>query len=173
MSRWFRHYAGMVRDAKLVSASIASKQPIERVVWVWGAILESAAEVDDGGRFNVLWDADAYYLRVDESALTDIVAALSHQGMIADGVVCDWHGFDRRCTRLPWSEWAVLRLGIFQRDDFTCRYCGAHGVPLECDHATPLSRGGTNDRPNLVTACRACNRSKGSMTADEFRQSRV
>ena len=30
MSRWFRHYAGLCRDEKLVSVAIKSKQPIER-----------------------------------------------------------------------------------------------------------------------------------------------
>lgn len=173
MSRWFRHYAGMMRDEKMVSAAIRSKQPVERVLWVWGAILESAAEIDDGGRFEVEWDAAAYLLRVEVKFLTDICGALEAEGMVSAEVVSDWYEFDRRCSRLPWSEWAVLRLGVFQRDEFTCRYCGAHGVPLECDHATPLSRGGTNDRPNLVTACRDCNRSKGSMTAEEFREWRA
>ena len=43
MSRWFRHYAGMMRDDKLVRAAIKSKQSIERVLWIWGAVLESAA----------------------------------------------------------------------------------------------------------------------------------
>ena len=49
MSRWFRHYAGMMRDDKLVRIAIKTKQPIERVLWIWGAILESAAEIDDNG----------------------------------------------------------------------------------------------------------------------------
>ena len=53
MSRWFRHYAGLARDDKLVRAAMKSKQPVERVVWVWCAILESAAEIDDGGRYEL------------------------------------------------------------------------------------------------------------------------
>jgi hypothetical protein len=36
MSRWFRHYAGMMRDDKLVRVAIRSGQTIERVVWVYG-----------------------------------------------------------------------------------------------------------------------------------------
>jgi hypothetical protein len=50
VSRWFRHYAGMMRDDKLVRVAIRSGQAIERVCWIWGAILESAAEIDNGGK---------------------------------------------------------------------------------------------------------------------------
>lgn len=55
-----------------------------------------------------------------------------------------------------------LRFTIFKRDDFTCRYCGrrAPEVRLECDHALPKSRGGSDHPVNLVTACYACNRGK-------------
>ena len=31
MSRWFRHYAGMMRDDKPVRIAIKTKQPIERI----------------------------------------------------------------------------------------------------------------------------------------------
>lgn len=96
MSRWFRHYAGMVRDAKLVSASIASKQPIERVVWIWGAILESAAEVDDGGRFILDTAEVAYFLRADEADICSVVDALVRlQRLSSDRVV---HWGDRQFT---------------------------------------------------------------------------
>jgi hypothetical protein len=67
MSRWFRHYAGMMRDDKLVRVAIRSKQTIERVVWVYGAILESAAELDDEGRYDLAADEAAYFLRADEA----------------------------------------------------------------------------------------------------------
>ena len=96
MSRWFRHYAGMVRDAKLVSASIASKQPIERVVWVWGAILESAAEIDDGGKFNLDAAEGAYFLRADEADICGIMDALVRLQRISDGCVVHWG--DRQFT---------------------------------------------------------------------------
>jgi hypothetical protein len=53
---------------------------------------------------------------------------------------------------------------IFQRDDFTCKYCGAKaedGKGLEIDHILPIDRGGTDDIKNLQTTCKACNRGKG------------
>ncbi|WP_261334969.1 hypothetical protein [Rhizobium leguminosarum] len=90
MSRWFRHYAGMMRDEKLVSAAIRSKQPVERVVWVWGALLESASEVNDGGRFDFDAGEAAYFLRVDEGDIGNILTALGALGRISDGAVVRW-----------------------------------------------------------------------------------
>lgn len=90
MSRWFRHYAGMARDDKLVSAAIRSKQTVERVVWVWAAILESAAEIDDGGRFELDAAEVAYFLRADEADIERIVSVLGELGRIHAGSVAKW-----------------------------------------------------------------------------------
>lgn len=90
MSRWFRHYAGMMRDEKLVRVAVRAKQPVERVVWVWGAILESAAEINDGGRYEFDAGEAAYFLRCDESDLVDVVAGLVSLGRLADGLVARW-----------------------------------------------------------------------------------
>jgi 5-methylcytosine-specific restriction endonuclease McrA len=49
-----------------------------------------------------------------------------------------------------------------------CVYCGAKDVPLEIEHITPKSRGGSNRVSNLTLACRPCNQKKGNKTADEF-----
>jgi len=90
VSRWFRHYAGMMRDAKLVAVAIRSKQPVERVVWVWGAILESAAEIDDGGAFLLDAAEVAYFLRADEADICSVVDALAAAGRVSDGRVVKW-----------------------------------------------------------------------------------
>jgi hypothetical protein len=74
----------------------------------------------------------------------------------------------RRMLLAAPAEWAALRRSIFERDDFTCRYCSAKGGRLECDHVHPISRGGTDDPENLVTACFDCNRSKGAKTLAEW-----
>lgn len=70
----------------------------------------------------------------------------------------------RPCARV----WAALRTHVFRRDDYTCRYCGKRGGRLECDHAQPVSRGGSHDQDNLVTACFKCNREKLTKTVAEF-----
>lgn len=49
-----------------------------------------------------------------------------------------------------------------------CVYCGATDVPLEIEHLTPTSRGGSNRVSNLALACHACNQKKNNQTAEEF-----
>jgi hypothetical protein len=90
VSRWFRHYAGMVRDDKLVRAALESRQSIERVVWVWGAVLESAAELDDGGRFEVDPREIAYFLRCKPAPIEAVLKALEGLGRIEGSIVSAW-----------------------------------------------------------------------------------
>jgi hypothetical protein len=90
MSRWFRHYAGMMRDEKLVRAAMHSKQSVERVCWVWGAILESASEINDGGRYEIDPMEVAYFLRCDEADVVGIVVALESLARVNKNVVVAW-----------------------------------------------------------------------------------
>jgi hypothetical protein len=90
MSRWFRHYAGLSRDDKLVRAAVKARQPVERAVWVYGAILESAAEVNDGGRYDFDVDEAAYFLRCEPGDLSSIVDALCDLGRLDAGKVTKW-----------------------------------------------------------------------------------
>ena len=57
--RWFRHFVGMMRDPKLVGVAARCRQPVERVAFLWGCILEAACEREDAG---------AYVLDADELA---------------------------------------------------------------------------------------------------------
>ncbi|MFV8054607.1 HNH endonuclease [Mycobacterium sp. 48b] len=59
----------------------------------------------------------------------------------------------------------VSRVGILERDRYTCAYCGGHGDTL--DHVVPESRGGDNTWLNLVAACAPCNGRKGNRTPEE------
>jgi hypothetical protein len=90
VSRWFRHYAGMMRDDKLVRVAIRSKQPIERVAWIWGAILESAAEIDNDGRYDVDAAEVAYFLRADQADVDAILDSFAAAGRLAKGRVVKW-----------------------------------------------------------------------------------
>lgn len=65
-------------------------------------------------------------------------------------------------------EWKAIRNRIFARDDYTCRYCDARGVALECDHVVPVAKGGDHHDSNLVTACKPCNRSKAAKTLEDW-----
>ena len=56
------------------------------------------------------------------------------------------------------------RIKIFERDNFTCQYCGvkAPEVKIEIDHIIPISKDGTNEIENLTTACFECNIGKSN-----------
>jgi len=56
-----------------------------------------------------------------------------------------------------------VRLQVFKRDKFTCRYCGnkAPNVAIVIDHIIPVSKDGENNLDNLITACEYCNSGKG------------
>ena len=68
------------------------------------------------------------------------------------------------------SGWHHLRLSVFERDGFTCTYCGATDALLHCDHVIPVCQGGCDVVENLTTACRACNQSKHGRTPDQWRE---
>ncbi|XEC97628.1 HNH endonuclease [Paenibacillus tarimensis] len=59
-----------------------------------------------------------------------------------------------------------LRWDVFERDDFTCQYCGSRRM-LAVDHIVPESRGGSIEKSNLITSCNICNSHKGSRTPEE------
>jgi len=71
--------------------------------------------------------------------------------------------------RPSYIEWQHLRSIVFERDNWTCVYCGQRGGVIECDHVVPISKGGTNSIENLVTACFKCNRSKRDMSLTEWK----
>jgi len=72
-------------------------------------------------------------------------------------------------NRLPWTIWKVIRLRIFRRDNYVCRYCNQPVPNPECDHVVPVSRGGGHDDSNLVTACQPCNRRKSDKMVEVSR----
>lgn len=61
------------------------------------------------------------------------------------------------------------RFNVFQRDDFTCRYCGRRppDVELVIDHLVAVANGGSNEPENLVTACEPCNAGKSDLVIEE------
>ena len=49
-----------------------------------------------------------------------------------------------------------------------CYWCRQDVDYLEIDHVIPVSRGGTNERENLVASCKVCNADKGSKLIHEW-----
>ena len=68
----------------------------------------------------------------------------------------------------------VTNTFLFARDRYRCQYCGRTAAELKPresltrDHLIPLSRGGTNDWTNVVTACSPCNTRKGNRLPEEL-----
>lgn len=61
-----------------------------------------------------------------------------------------------------------VREYLLEKWNRTCAYCGAKDTPLEIEHLTPKSRGGSDRVSNLTLACHPCNQKKGNQTATEF-----
>ena len=49
-----------------------------------------------------------------------------------------------------------------------CAYCDAENTPLQIDHITPQSRGGSSRVDNLTLACSGCNQKKRNLTLEVF-----
>jgi 5-methylcytosine-specific restriction endonuclease McrA len=68
----------------------------------------------------------------------------------------------------------VTNTFLFARDGYKCQFCGRSITELRPresltrDHLIPLSRGGTNDWTNVVTACSPCNTRKGNWLPAEI-----
>ena len=70
---------------------------------------------------------------------------------------------------------------IFERDKFTCQYCGWQGsdnfeswyiAALCIDHILPQYAGGTESDSNLVVSCRSCKEIKGKLIPTSFEHAR-
>jgi 5-methylcytosine-specific restriction endonuclease McrA len=61
------------------------------------------------------------------------------------------------------------RANIYQRDKYTCQYCGVKypAEDLTFDHVIPQVQGGEATWENIVTACLQCNNRKGGRTPRE------
>lgn len=66
------------------------------------------------------------------------------------------------------KDWMKLRKTVFERDNYTCVYCNSKALVIECDHVIPITKGGSSNIRNLVTACKDCNRTKKNKSVNEF-----
>jgi 5-methylcytosine-specific restriction endonuclease McrA len=70
-------------------------------------------------------------------------------------------------VRRPRPQPKLTRVEIFNRDDYTCQYCGKHSHQLTLDHVIPRHVGGKHTWENLVSACAPCNRKKAGRTPEQ------
>lgn len=145
---WFPYPADAINDHRVQGLSASSFK-------AWVNVQCVHAKYPD----STISDADmAWRLRLNRDEWDAAKAELLAAGLVTNSNKPSYA--DAVVLRLSGLKWAEVRARIFARDNHTCRYCGATGVDLECDHVIPISRAGSNDDDNLVTACRPCNRAK-------------
>jgi len=185
MKSWVKLYTELNRDPKMAPLTWAQKG-------IWAALLALAGELDvrngDGLETGQLYSVEdtAWSIRCDIKEFTETVEVLSRsvegkaRGLLyeQDGLlfVTNYGKRQARAREDPAQvaarqrrHRAKKRNPIFERDDWTCQYCGQK-LPLgECsiDHVVPISQGGSDDRSNLVTACMLCNDKKGARTPEQ------
>ena len=70
--------------------------------------------------------------------------------------------------------WLKLRVVVFDRDNFTCQYCGRSPkkdkkVVLHIDHKIPKKKGGNDKIDNLITSCAECNLGKSDLLLEYWK----
>lgn len=70
-------------------------------------------------------------------------------------------------VKRPHRKKKLTRYEIFDRDKYTCQYCGKETKNLTLDHVIPRYRGGQHTWENVVSACVPCNRRKAGRTPQE------
>lgn len=90
MTRWYRAYAGTVKDDKLAEVAIVVGCSRSVAIATWHAILESAAETDDAGRFETTARRIAATLGEPAAVINSVFAAMIEIGMLEGNAVAAW-----------------------------------------------------------------------------------
>ena len=71
--------------------------------------------------------------------------------------------------RLPFGKVVFNRARLYQRDRYTCQYCGKQpgSTGLNLDHVIPVAQGGKRTWENIVAACIDCNTRKADRTPEQ------
>lgn len=90
MTRWYRAYAGTVKDDKLAEVSVIAGCSRSVAIATWHSILESAAETDDAGRFETTPRRVAAALGEAAAVVDGVFAAMAEIGMLEGSAVAAW-----------------------------------------------------------------------------------
>ena len=61
---------------------------------------------------------------------------------------------------------------VYEKDGYKCRYCGRSGIPLTIEHIRLWEMGGITAEINLLTSCRNCNKTRGSIPYEKWIKSK-
>jgi 5-methylcytosine-specific restriction endonuclease McrA len=117
-----------------------------QVVWTDGNNNFSTHDIESWASFN------------RDAAEMEIIRSISVSFGIPEIIVLSL--FDR----LPKKEIKFTRQNVFERDEYTCQYCGDRfeSKELNLDHVIPREKGGKNSWDNIVTSCIRCNTKKAN-----------
>jgi hypothetical protein len=90
MSRWYRAYAGTIKDDKLAEAAVVAGCSRSVVIATWHAILESAAETAGGGRFDTTSRRVAAALGEPASVIEAVFSAMQEIGLVSGSEIPAW-----------------------------------------------------------------------------------
>lgn len=73
--------------------------------------------------------------------------------------------------KLRYEISGAVQQKVWAADGFKCQYCFDHmgDVLMTIDHFMPLELGGKNDVTNFISACKPCNKSKGSQSPHDWK----
>lgn len=171
--KWFKLDHDFIRDIRIKRFSIAER-------WAFICLLCLACESKTSGIIHgddediaaeCGYESDEDWNRYKEKLVKKRFITILDNGNI---LINEWDekykATEYKTTPRNIPDWHLLRFSVFQRDNYTCVYCGAKTEPLHCDHVIPYSKGGSNDMDNLATSCQFCNTSKGNKTLEEWRR---
>ncbi|CAH1657694.1 hypothetical protein CHELA1G11_13014 [Hyphomicrobiales bacterium] len=90
MTRWYRAYAGTVKDDKLAEVAIVAGCSRSVAIAVWHSLLESAAESGKGGLFETTPRRIAANLGEPVEVIDAVFAAMSETGMVDVNSIVAW-----------------------------------------------------------------------------------
>jgi hypothetical protein len=171
--RKFGSFSNALKEAGLRPSryiDVSKEELLREIISLWTRTLETEGRrpyVSDIKKYGSPYSQDTYRRRFG-SWKKALVSAYNSASTLdkAKSNICASHLYDSRskATSKTIREEPSIRKRflVFKRDHFACVLCGRSGVgvSLEVDHKTPLSKGGSNQLPNLQTLCFECNRGK-------------
>lgn len=104
------------------------------------------------------YDLDTWMAVSQDHTGAEVIHTVSHRFLAPAIIVL------KRYDRLPKQEIRFSRQSIFERDHFTCQYCGKRfdSRDLNLDHVIPRDKGGQTTWENVVCSCISCNTRKAN-----------
>lgn len=111
-------------------------------------------------------------LKLDQQGLLDFLRQMDL--LEVEMFQNDGSGFVKQIVRKTQRQIDnIMQWQVFDRDNYTCRYCGRKGIPMSVDHIILWEEGGPSIADNMLTACKSCNRDRGSIFYEDWIKSKM